>query len=173
LIAQLDKQQTIYAKSLYDDIDKRINFLDQNLNIILRETNGDDGNLIDPVRGTDDHLQSIYSKNQLLLKSETNNRVNPVINLNALNKKKRKQNHLKAYNLGNDSNVNNAGLIDSNEPVYCTCKNISYGQMIACENPDCLVEWFHFGCVGLVSEVSLIIFATLGFITCLLYLLRL
>ncbi len=26
--------------------------------------------------------------------------------------------------------------------------------MIACENPDCSIEWFHFGCVGLTAEVS-------------------
>ena len=25
--------------------------------------------------------------------------------------------------------------------------------MIACENPDCETEWFHFACVGLTTEV--------------------
>lgn len=38
-----------------------------------------------------------------------------------------------------------------NEPVYCQCKRISFGEMVACENPDCAVEWFHFMCVGLAS----------------------
>ena len=35
------------------------------------------------------------------------------------------------------------------EPVYCFCKNVSYGDMIACDNKDCPYEWFHFACVGL------------------------
>ena len=26
--------------------------------------------------------------------------------------------------------------------------------MVACENPDCLIEWFHFECVGLKTEVN-------------------
>lgn len=34
-------------------------------------------------------------------------------------------------------------------------RQISYGQMIACENPDCATEWFHFACVGLKTEVGL------------------
>lgn len=37
-------------------------------------------------------------------------------------------------------------------------RQVSYGQMVACENPDCETEWFHFACVGLTSEVLLICF---------------
>ncbi|ODV91735.1 hypothetical protein CANCADRAFT_75175 [Tortispora caseinolytica NRRL Y-17796] len=33
--------------------------------------------------------------------------------------------------------------------VYCVCQQVSYGDMIACDNPDCYFEWFHYGCVGL------------------------
>lgn len=36
-----------------------------------------------------------------------------------------------------------------------TYRQVSYGQMIACENPDCETEWFHFSCVGLTAEVRL------------------
>ena len=43
----------------------------------------------------------------------------------------------------------------SNTSVVALCsRQISYGQMIACENPDCAIEWFHFPCVGLKVEVS-------------------
>ncbi|KAJ5988873.1 hypothetical protein N7481_004083 [Penicillium waksmanii] len=42
--------------------------------------------------------------------------------------------------------------IDSNEPRYCLCGDVSFGTMICCENPDCDREWFHLDCVGL-SEV--------------------
>jgi hypothetical protein len=41
---------------------------------------------------------------------------------------------------------------DETEPTYCYCKRISYGEMIACENSECPIEWFHFGCVGLTPE---------------------
>ncbi|KAI8984478.1 hypothetical protein BDF20DRAFT_392351 [Mycotypha africana] len=39
--------------------------------------------------------------------------------------------------------------IDPNEPVYCYCNQVSFGEMVACDNPDCEVEWFHLECVGL------------------------
>lgn len=37
------------------------------------------------------------------------------------------------------------------EPRYCLCNDISYGEMIACDNPRCKVEWFHLPCVGLTT----------------------
>ena len=43
---------------------------------------------------------------------------------------------------------------DPNEPLYCTCRRVSFGQMVGCDNEDCLIEWFHFGCVGLTEEPS-------------------
>jgi len=42
--------------------------------------------------------------------------------------------------------------VDPNEPTYCLCHQVSYGEMIGCDNPDCPIEWFHFGCVGLSSK---------------------
>jgi len=41
--------------------------------------------------------------------------------------------------------------VDPNEPTYCICSQVSYGQMIACDNPECPIEWFHIGCMGLSS----------------------
>jgi len=38
--------------------------------------------------------------------------------------------------------------VDPNEPTYCTCARVSFGDMIACESDSCPVEWFHFECVG-------------------------
>ena len=43
-------------------------------------------------------------------------------------------------------------LADSSEPRYCVCQNVSYGDMIACDNPDCIVEWFHYECVGITQQ---------------------
>jgi len=42
--------------------------------------------------------------------------------------------------------------IDPNEPIYCFCKQVSYGAMICCDNKKCRYEWFHFSCVGLKSQ---------------------
>ena len=42
--------------------------------------------------------------------------------------------------------------VDPNEPTYCLCHQVSYGEMIGCDNTDCPVEWFHFACVGLTSK---------------------
>ena len=35
---------------------------------------------------------------------------------------------------------------------YCICGSVSYGDMVACDNEDCKLEWFHWSCVGLKSE---------------------
>ncbi|CAM8905541.1 unnamed protein product [Rhodiola kirilowii] len=42
--------------------------------------------------------------------------------------------------------------IDPNEPTYCLCNQVSYGEMVACDNTNCKIEWFHFGCVGLKEQ---------------------
>jgi len=41
--------------------------------------------------------------------------------------------------------------VDPNEPTYCICHQVSYGHMIACDNPECPIEWFHIACMGLNS----------------------
>jgi len=42
--------------------------------------------------------------------------------------------------------------VDPDEPTYCVCNSISYGDMIGCDNDDCEIEWFHFGCVNLTHK---------------------
>ncbi|KGG52070.1 hypothetical protein DI09_215p20, partial [Mitosporidium daphniae] len=39
--------------------------------------------------------------------------------------------------------------IDPNEPTYCFCKQVAFGEMIACDNDDCDIKWFHFECVNM------------------------
>jgi len=48
--------------------------------------------------------------------------------------------------LAMDSNV------DPNEPVYCICNRIAFGDMIACDNEECPIEWFHYTCVNLTRK---------------------
>lgn len=42
--------------------------------------------------------------------------------------------------------------LDPNEPRYCTCHQVSFGEMIACDNSECPIEWFHFACVDLKTK---------------------
>ncbi|XP_065888708.1 inhibitor of growth protein 4-like [Dysidea avara] len=42
--------------------------------------------------------------------------------------------------------------LDPNEPTYCLCEQVSFGEMIGCDKEDCPIEWFHFQCVGLTSK---------------------
>ncbi|THU64790.1 hypothetical protein C4D60_Mb01t30170 [Musa balbisiana] len=50
--------------------------------------------------------------------------------------------------------------IDPNEPTYCVCHQVSFGDMIACDNENLFFvgvqceggEWFHYSCVGLTLE---------------------
>ncbi len=39
--------------------------------------------------------------------------------------------------------------IDVDEPTYCYCNGVSYGEMVACDADGCAKEWFHLDCVGL------------------------
>lgn len=42
--------------------------------------------------------------------------------------------------------------VDPNEPTYCICGQVSFGQMVMCDNKNCLIEWFHFQCVGVTEK---------------------
>ena len=42
---------------------------------------------------------------------------------------------------------------ECNHPI-CLCGGPESGNMIACDNPGCSIEWFHFECVGLVDAPS-------------------
>ena len=41
---------------------------------------------------------------------------------------------------------------DPEEPRYCSCNEVSYGDMIGCDNNNCPIEWFHFRCVNLTAK---------------------
>ena len=40
-------------------------------------------------------------------------------------------------------------LDGSTEDKYCYCHRGEEGRMIACDNPYCKIEWFHYSCVGI------------------------
>ncbi|EED78479.1 predicted protein [Postia placenta Mad-698-R] len=41
--------------------------------------------------------------------------------------------------------------IDPNEERWCFCNQVSFGVMVACDNENCTLQWFHLGCVGLTE----------------------
>ncbi|KAF7359471.1 PHD-type domain-containing protein [Mycena sanguinolenta] len=40
---------------------------------------------------------------------------------------------------------------DPNESRYCYCDQVSFGEMIACDDPRCQREWFHLSCTNLAA----------------------
>ncbi|UYV81073.1 ING2 [Cordylochernes scorpioides] len=74
--------------------------------------------------------------------------VAPVSQANRKHKKKKK----KASGTTAATRALEETLIDPDEPTYCLCDQVSYGEMIGCDNESCIIEWFHFSCVGLVSK---------------------
>ncbi len=43
--------------------------------------------------------------------------------------------------------------VDPNEPLYCSCQRVSFGDMVACEADTCPIEWFHYECVGAFASL--------------------
>ncbi|KAI0652539.1 hypothetical protein C8Q79DRAFT_898142 [Trametes meyenii] len=55
---------------------------------------------------------------------------------------------------GNDGTLSAGGENDGDPDdgkTYCFCDNVSYGEMIACDDKECEREWFHVACVGLAA----------------------
>ncbi|KAI6713876.1 hypothetical protein JHW43_003633, partial [Diplocarpon mali] len=40
-------------------------------------------------------------------------------------------------------------VLEDDEPRYCYCDGVSYGEMVGCDSDTCEREWFHLECVGL------------------------
>lgn len=53
---------------------------------------------------------------------------------------------------GSSSHQPKSSQRESPEPTYCVCHQVSYGDMICCDNDACEIEWFHFQCVSLTSK---------------------
>lgn len=45
--------------------------------------------------------------------------------------------------------LNESSGMGEDDELYCFCQQVSYGAMVACDNPGCKYEWFHYDCVGL------------------------
>ena len=96
----------------------------------------------------DEHITKL-DKDLRVFEDEARNNTNS--NKNKLSKQGG-QNDKKQDQAGSPYYVNEA---DPNEPTYCYCKRVSFGEMVGCENDKCKIEWFHFACVGLDPTVKL------------------
>ncbi|KAL3267491.1 hypothetical protein HHI36_011614 [Cryptolaemus montrouzieri] len=67
-------------------------------------------------------------------------------------KKKRKSRQNTQVQREDNSPKEEEPVIDPDEPTYCLCDQISYGEMIMCDNDLCPIEWFHFSCVSLTTK---------------------
>jgi len=45
-----------------------------------------------------------------------------------------------------------SGPLPSSDEIFCTCRQVSFGEMVACDDELCRHKWFHFACVGLKKE---------------------
>ena len=43
-------------------------------------------------------------------------------------------------------------ISNTDTTLYCYCKQVSWGDMIQCENKTCPRRWFHYSCVGLSAS---------------------
>ncbi|CAG9765428.1 unnamed protein product [Ceutorhynchus assimilis] len=70
----------------------------------------------------------------------------------ATGKKKKRKARQSHQTQKEDSPPPEEPVIDPDEPTYCLCDQISFGEMIMCDNDLCPIEWFHFSCVSLTTK---------------------
>lgn len=137
------------AMQMYEMIDKHIRRLDSDLGQFEQELQ---------LKDTDQlhHLSAANSDNVPVSISTSRGRKRPSESSNGSRKKRQEsvsEDGMRA-NIGSPA----AGTdvldmpVDPNEPTYCLCHQVSFGEMIGCDNIDCPIEWFHFQCVGLTSK---------------------
>lgn len=101
-----------------------------------------------------DSLQSSVSQLGISTNNNNNNRLEATVLSSTVNQSLSTTTITTVQN--NNSQISTttttAASSTSNEPVYCICQQISYGNMIGCDNVDCKLEWFHFNCVNLTSK---------------------
>lgn len=92
-------------------------------------------------------LQGVRKRCELSKKRQTRQKTDKLtIKLNLNPNKKPKSSLPQSPRLQNVKAVE-----EEPQETYCFCNNVSYGAMIACDNDNCPMEWFHYGCVGITK----------------------
>lgn len=47
-----------------------------------------------------------------------------------------------------DTNADPSSKSPTSSKLYCFCQRYFPGKMVACDNPTCTIEWYHYSCVG-------------------------
>lgn len=42
-------------------------------------------------------------------------------------------------------------VLNPREDIWCSCNREAFGEMIACDNPNCAIKWYHLECVYLTE----------------------
>ena len=45
-----------------------------------------------------------------------------------------------------------AGISSVSQSIHCWCHGGEHGKMVACDNPQCAIEWLHLNCVALTRK---------------------
>lgn len=84
----------------------------------------------------------------------TNTTTNTTISNTATNPQTNPSNLNSPSPSDHDSDMDVDADPDTDEQRYCYCNQISYGEMVACDNSACAREWFHLACTELRSLPS-------------------
>lgn len=75
----------------------------------------------------------------------------PVVEISYIETQKQVQSNAEILPVDETSNTDSQKEVQNNvEILYCNCRQ-SYDEissMIACDRPNCPVEWYHFDCLG-------------------------
>jgi hypothetical protein len=124
---------------------------DKNINNTKLSLRGRRSRLSTSLKSTDGADTSILSENQLLNISSSSNGTQKKLNASSNGKKGKRKSLTNQQNQNIDDNQS-LTEDDPDEPLYCLCKQISFGKMIMCDNDLCSIEWFHFKCVALTKK---------------------
>lgn len=123
-----------------------------------RRARQDTGSGMD-VEGSDNNMKVETSSTKASTSSQNNNSNKQKTTNNKNNKKKRTSKSSGRQSAGQNSSRDARDdtpppeeTIDPDEPTYCLCDQISFGEMILCDNDLCPIEWFHFSCVSLLTK---------------------
>jgi len=140
-------EKVALAVQTYELVDKHIRDLDRDLKKFEEEL--EQGDQINPEQETKSERKGegkeFSSKGKARAKVEQTAPIQQVQSTKVTRKKSDPIDDARTLNVNIDM------PIDPNEPTYCLCNRVSFGEMVGCDNPDCKIEWFHFECVGLTS----------------------
>ncbi|XP_011499864.1 PREDICTED: inhibitor of growth protein 1-like [Ceratosolen solmsi marchali] len=125
--------------------------VEKNVNNTKLNLRGRRSKLNTSLKSSDGADTSILSENQLLNISSSSNGAQKKLNTSNSSKKSKGKSFASQQNQNIEDNQS-LTEDDADEPLYCLCKQISFGKMIMCDNDLCSVEWFHFKCVMLTKK---------------------